>query len=36
MTRVAPGWWRRPDDGIGIPLMYAAGARSPAAAAATS
>ncbi|OUD01228.1 class I SAM-dependent methyltransferase [Streptomyces swartbergensis] len=29
MERVAPGWWRRPDGGVRIPLMYAAGARRP-------
>jgi SAM-dependent methyltransferase len=36
MTRVAPGWWRRPEGGISIPLMYTAGARGPTAATATS
>ncbi len=29
MTQVAPGWWRRPDCSVSIPLMYAVGARKP-------
>ncbi|WP_440581813.1 class I SAM-dependent methyltransferase [Streptomyces djakartensis] len=27
MVPMAPGWWRRPDGGVRIPLMYALGAR---------
>ncbi|MFD5315879.1 class I SAM-dependent methyltransferase [Streptomyces sp. NPDC127098] len=27
MTEVAPGWWRRPDDQLRVPLLYATAAR---------